>query len=261
MSRAPAADAPSDGGAETEDALLGGRLVLRQLRRGHRFGHDAVLLAAATGSRAGERVVELGAGVGAAGLAVALRKVARQVDLVEIDPHLVALAAANAQRNGLGPVVCHALDVGAPAAAFAAAGLPPSSIDRVMMNPPFHADAQHQASPDAARQRAHVAPEGLLAVWMKTARRLLRPGGTVTLILRADALGAALEALSTGFGGVRIVPVHAAADRPAIRVLISACKGSRAPLSLAPPLVLAGAGASPILEAVFAGTALLPLAD
>ena len=31
----------------TEDAVLGGRLILRQPRRGHRFGHDAILLAAA----------------------------------------------------------------------------------------------------------------------------------------------------------------------------------------------------------------------
>ncbi|MFY9772929.1 MAG: methyltransferase, partial [Xanthobacteraceae bacterium] len=32
----------------SEDALLGGKLTLRQPLRGHRFGHDAVLLAAAT---------------------------------------------------------------------------------------------------------------------------------------------------------------------------------------------------------------------
>ena len=48
----------------TEDGALGGRLRLRQPRRGHRFGHDAVLLAAATAAQPGERVVEFGAGVG-----------------------------------------------------------------------------------------------------------------------------------------------------------------------------------------------------
>jgi len=40
----------------SEDALLGGRLVLRQPLRGHRFGHDAVLLAAAIPARTGEHV-------------------------------------------------------------------------------------------------------------------------------------------------------------------------------------------------------------
>ena len=53
--------------------MLGGRLRLRQPLSGHRVGHDAILLAAATGGRAGELAVDLGAGVGAAGLALAAR--------------------------------------------------------------------------------------------------------------------------------------------------------------------------------------------
>ena len=47
--------------------------VLRQPPSGHRVGHDAILLAAATGGDAGEHAVDLGAGVGAAGLALARR--------------------------------------------------------------------------------------------------------------------------------------------------------------------------------------------
>jgi len=59
----------------TEDAFLGGQLRLRQPKSGHRAGHDAILLAAATSVRPGARVVEFGAGVGAAGLALARRVV------------------------------------------------------------------------------------------------------------------------------------------------------------------------------------------
>ncbi len=112
--------------ANSEDAVLGGRLVLRQPLRGHRFGHDAILLAAATAAQAGEQAVDLGAGVGAAGLALARRVEGLGVTLVEIDPALAALARDNAARNGLADrvrAVC--LDVAAPAAAFAAAGLAP----------------------------------------------------------------------------------------------------------------------------------------
>jgi len=63
----------TDPGEFTEDAFLGGGLRLRQPKSGHRAGHDAMLLAAATPARSGDRVVDLGAGVGAAGLAVAKR--------------------------------------------------------------------------------------------------------------------------------------------------------------------------------------------
>src|SRR5271155_4727093 len=81
----------------TEDAFLGGRLRLRQPKTGHRAGHDAMLLAAATPAQAGDRVVDLGAGVGAAGLAVASRVAGIELVLVEIDSELAALARGNAE--------------------------------------------------------------------------------------------------------------------------------------------------------------------
>src|SRR6202050_1118405 len=123
----------------SEDAVLGGRLVLRQPLRGHRVGHDAILLAAATSAHASERAVDLGAGVGAAGLALARRVEGLAVTLVEIDPALTQLGRDNAERNGLADrvrTVC--LDVMASAGAFAAAGLAKEAADRVLMNPPFN---------------------------------------------------------------------------------------------------------------------------
>ena len=100
MSFAPmASDLAADG--LTEDAVLGGRLRLTQPRRGHRVGHDAILLAAATPAHAGEHAVDFGAGIGAAGLALAARVAGCAVTLVEIDAGLAALAAENARRNGL----------------------------------------------------------------------------------------------------------------------------------------------------------------
>src|SRR6266851_4838118 len=101
--------------AFTDDAVLGGRLILRQPARGHRVGHDAILLAASTAAHPGEIAVDLGAGVGAAGLALALRVPGLAVRLVEIDPELAALSAENAARNSLATrVSAHALDAAAP---------------------------------------------------------------------------------------------------------------------------------------------------
>src|SRR5450755_2233607 len=88
-------------GEFTEDAFLGGQLRLRQPKSGHRAGHDAMLLAAATHARSGNRVVEFGAGVGAAGLALARRVGAICLVLVEIDPQLAALARENADLNAI----------------------------------------------------------------------------------------------------------------------------------------------------------------
>ena len=85
----------------TEDAFLGGQLRLRQPKSGHRAGHDAMLLAAATPARPGDRVVDFGAGVGAAGLAVARRVAGIRLVLVEIDAALAALARGNAAANAI----------------------------------------------------------------------------------------------------------------------------------------------------------------
>ena len=103
----------------TEDAVLGGRLVLRQPKRGHRFGHDAILLAAAVDARPGEIAVDLGAGVGTAGLALAHRVPDLKVRLVEVDTTLADLARENAARNRLSDRVSVAtLDVAAEPSAF-----------------------------------------------------------------------------------------------------------------------------------------------
>src|SRR5947208_15510465 len=115
----------------TEDAFLGGRLRLRQPKAGHRAGHDAILLAAATAARAGDGAAEFGAGVGAAGLALASRVPGVRIVLIEIDEALAALARQNAASNAIEADVI-AMDVASGAKAFAAAGLPPDSFDIVL---------------------------------------------------------------------------------------------------------------------------------
>jgi tRNA1(Val) A37 N6-methylase TrmN6 len=245
----------------TEDAALGGRLLLRQPRRGHRFGHDAILLAASTPAKAGEHAVDFGAGVGAASLALASRVPGLAVTLAEIDPALVALATENISRNGFADRVrAVTLDVTAGAKVFAAAGLSPGSAARVLMNPPFHDPATSRASPEPARRRAHVSAG--IAPWLHGAQRLLGAGGTVTLIWRADGLADLLAALARGFGDVAVQPVHPRPDTPAIRVLVRAAKGSRAPLALLPGITLAGADGRPSdeAEAVLRHGGALPLA-
>jgi len=251
-----------EGARISEDVVLGGRLVLRQPRKGHRVGHDAILLAGACSARPGDRLVDLGAGVGAAGLAVARRVDGLAVTLVEIDADLVALARENAAGNKLAArvrAIC--LDVAARPAAFAAAGMAPGSADHVLMNPPFNAAAH--PSPDRGRRLAHAATHGTLVQWTGAAARLLRPAGTLTLIWRADGLDGVLAALAKGFGAIAILPIHPKTDAPAIRVLVRAVKASRAPLSLLPGLILADAAGKPsaAAEAVLREGALLPLAE
>ncbi|PDT90635.1 methyltransferase [Bradyrhizobium sp. Y36] len=246
----------------TEDAFLGGQLRLRQKRSGHRAGHDAILLAAATEARAGDRVVDFGAGIGTAGLALACRIPGIRLGLVEIDPELAGLARDNAAVNAIAAETI-VLDVTADAEAFASHGLSPDSVDVVLMNPPFNDPTRHRGSPDQLRHSAHVATEETLHAWVHAARRILRSNGVLTLIWRADGIADVLAALSRGFGSLAILPVHGEAGRPAIRVLVRAVKGGRAPTRLLPGLMLndeSGASKNEMRE-ILEGRAALPLVE
>ena len=224
-------------GDVTEDAFLGGKLRLRQPKSGHRAGHDAMLLAAATPACPGDRVVDFGAGVGAAGLAVAKRVAGIALVLVEIDKGLAELARANASANAIAAETL-VLDVTSGAENFASAGLAPESVDVVLMNPPFNDAARHRASPDGARAMAHVAAAETLEQWVHASRRILKSGGSLTMIWRADGIADVLAALGRGFGSLMILPVHGDVASPAIRVLVRATKGGRAPTRLLAGLVL-----------------------
>jgi tRNA1(Val) A37 N6-methylase TrmN6 len=246
----------------TEDAFLGGKLRLRQPKSGHRAGHDAMLLAAATSARSGDRVVDFGAGVGAAGLALAKRVAGIKLVMVEIDEALAALARGNAVSNAIAAEVA-GLDVASTPEAFAAAGLTPDSVDGVLMNPPFNDSVRHRASPDKAREIAHVATAATLENWVHAARRILKSGGVLTLIWRADGLGEVLAALDRGFGSLAILPVHGDAAAPAIRVLIRAIKGGKAPLRIHGGLMLNDEQGVPNkqVQDILAGKTILPLAE
>lgn len=234
----------------TDDAVLGGRLVLRQPRTGHRVGHDAILLAAATQADDAADAVDLGAGVGAAGLALAKRVARLSVTLVELDPALGALAGHNAVRNGLGDRVRVAvLDVAGADGAFADEGVQGGSAGCVLMNPPFNDPARQNVSPDPQRRLAHAGSAATLAQWIQRAAWLLAPSGSLTLIWRADGLDGVLSALRAGFGAVAVLPVYPRPDAAAIRILVRAFKGSHAPSSLATGLTLNDANARPTAEA------------
>ncbi|MBS7698284.1 MAG: methyltransferase [Chelatococcus sp.] len=244
------------------DAFFGGRLTLTQPRKGHRAGTDAVLLAAAAGDPRDGTVVDLGAGVGTIGLAIAARSPLARVVLVESETGLAALARHNGAANALDARVrVIEADVLAPARARHAAGLVSNMADLVVSNPPFYAPGRFRTSPDAVRSRAHAMDDNLLDRWVRTAADLLKPRGRLVMIHRADAVALVLSALAGRFGAVSLMPVHPRDGEPAVRLLVAGIKGSRAPLSLRPGIVLhaPGGGFTAEMEAVNRGDALLTL--
>jgi tRNA1(Val) A37 N6-methylase TrmN6 len=241
----------------TDDSLLGGRVRLTQPAGGHRAGTDAVLLAASAPARAGETVVDVGAATGAVGLMAAAREPDLRLVFVERDPDLAELCRGNCRRNGVEARIA-AVDV-LDRDARLGAGLEPESADWVLTNPPFLEEGQARLSPDPGRAAAHALPANGLASWLRACTGLLKPKGRLVLIHRADRVAECLDLLGRSLGGIALRFVHPSADRPAIRVLLSGAKGSRAPLAVLPPVVLNGPDGrfTPQAEALHRGDAVL----
>ena len=210
------------------DEFLGGRILVRQPERGFRSGLDAVTLAAAVPAKSGDRVLELGSGAGVASLCLAARVSMCDVTGVEIDPSLVQLANENADANELSTRVRFvAADI---------AHLPGElrhEFDHVFCNPPFHGDNGERSSDE---KRARATHAGDLRDWLRVGLKRTVSNGTFTMILRADRLGEAIEAL--GSDGLSIFPLWPKQGEPAKRVILQVRRNARAPLRLLAGLVL-----------------------
>ena len=234
----------------TEDALLGGRLRIRQPARGYRVNVDTLLLAAAVEVRDGARLMEAGCGVGAALLSVAARNENVTLLGVERDQNIAALASENVAMNAMSArveiAIGDALDKRAPWGVF----------DGVFTNPPFDQEGEGRA-PAEARRHAHIA-DASLDEWIAALADRLTGGGALTMIHRATKTPEILSALEGRLGGAELIPIRPRQGEPAKRVLVRARKGSRAPFRLCPEVILhdaSGAKYTPETEAILRGEA------
>lgn len=227
---------------ETIDSFHRGRFhVIQPLGRGHRSGMDAMLLASLVASTKPCRVADLGAGAGAAGMAVASRMDNAEVLLIERSPLMVqfaerSLALSENSRFAERVSVLEA-DVSLTGRARVAAGLADDVFDHVIMNPPFN-DATDRKTPDALKAEAHAMTDGLFDIWIRTAGAIMKPGGQLSLIARPESIADIISACGRRFGGIEITALHPRAGENAVRILVTAIKQSRARLTLRAPLIM-----------------------
>lgn len=215
--------------APTENTVMGGRVKLLQPRRGYRIAVDAVLLAAAVDAGAGDRILDLGAGVGAVGLCIAARVAGCDITGIELQPALAALAERNAQLNAAESRVrtlVHDLAHPLPATL--------GPFEHVVTNPPYLTPAVADPPPDRSKALATIESSANLFRWLTVATGALKSAGTLLAIHRSDRLEEIVDALARlGWSDITVKRLP-----PAARVLIRARRADGLRRREVQPLIL-----------------------
>lgn len=208
----------------THDAFLGGRLNLWQPKQGYRAGVDPVLLAACIPAKAGESVLDLGCGAGAAALCLGTRVEGLELHGLELQPFYADLAVQNAAENGV------ALTVHKGNVADMPAALKERRFNHVITNPPYFDRETGSKANDAGRE---VAMGGAsLSLWLEAAARRLAPKGHLTLICRAERVPELLAGLPAYLGSTELWPIVPRVGQPSQLVLLRARHSGRAAFRL-----------------------------
>ncbi len=238
--------------AITEDGLLGNRIRLRQPRDGYRVAIDSVLLAASVEAGSGDRILDVGCGVGAAALCVAARLGGCRLTGLDSDSTMVGLASENIRLNKFQDRVDVVLgDLTRPPPRLA-----PGAFSHVLSNPPYLEFGRATASPYAGRRRANIEGEADLSRWLRFCILMAHSGGSVTVVHRADRLDAVLAAFHGQLGEIVVFPLWPKADATAARrVIVRGRKDIRTPSRLARGMVLHQADGSftPEVESILRG--------
>ena len=218
----------------TDNAFLDGSLQILQPRQGYRAAIDAVCLAAAVPARPGERVLDIGMGVGVTGLCLSKRVGGIELHGLEIQADLAGLAVKNAKRNNIDDVHVVCGDIMAPPSA-----LEMESFDHVLTNPPFYDFHKAISPPNESKSLAHMHDGAdFIKGWLSQSVNFLKPQGTLTLVHPAEFLDALLGHLSGSLGDLVVFPLWPGNGKAAKRIIISGQKGTSGALRLLPGLRL-----------------------
>lgn len=198
------------------------------------FGTDAYLLSAYIKRQTKSRAAEFGAGSGVISLLLAARGKLSSITAFEIQEKIAAIAAKNVESNGFSEkinVICSDIrEIGTEHNC---------SYDLVFSNPPYMRLDSGKISENNADAVSRHEVFGTIDDFAAAAYKLLKHGGTFTLVYTPSRLPALIAALKNArLEPKRMTLVYPTTEHVPCTVLVEAKKGGADGIFLTRPLII-----------------------
>lgn len=199
------------------------------------FGMDAVLLSGFVRVKPGAKVLDLGTGTGIIPLLVEAKTQAMHISAIEIQEESADMARRSVQLNGLEDKI----DIVTGDLREAEKFFDAASFDVVTCNPPYMIGQHGLTNPDAPKAIARHEILCTLEDVVRTAAKLLKPGGYFCMVHRPFRLAEIIRMMTEyKLEPKRMKLVYPYVDKEPNMVLIEGCRGGKPRMTVEKPLIV-----------------------
>ena len=214
----------------TVDKILKGKISIIQLKKGFRYGFDAVFLAAFVNGYLKKlkkkkiSLVDVGSGVGTISLIIAYMNEEINITAIENNNSYIEIAKENILKNNFQKKInLMKEDI------FDFDNDLISRFDIVVTNPPFYDQHQKKSENELDNYAKRIIN---YESWIDNSVKLLKDKGIIFLIIPTVLLEKSLKSLSTKTGSFKIFPIWPNQKKSSKRLILIAKKGGASPTEL-----------------------------
>ena len=214
----------------TVDKILRGKISIIQLKKGFRYGFDAVFLASFVNGylkklkKKNFSLADVGSGVGTISLIIAHQNHKINITAIENNDTYLEIANENIVRNNFQKKINLMQDD-----IFNIDNDLMNRFDIVVTNPPFYDRKQKKSENELENYATRIIN---YESWIENSVKLLKDKGIIFLIIPTQLLEKSLKFLGTKTGSFKIFPIWPNQKKSSKRLILIAKKGGASPTVL-----------------------------
>lgn len=207
-------------------------MVILQKKDGFRFGEDAVMVSDFFKPTKNGKLLDIGTGTGIISLILSRDPKVVDITSVEIQKEMAEMARRSIEKNNLMEKI-EILNIDIKKLNRG------NSYDYIVSNPPYMKNSNGKVNPHSMKAISRHEITLNLEELITESRRLLKPGGSLTLIYRSERMVELLNVLSKlGFYPKRIQNIFSKTTKVSKLFMIEAIKGKNKGFEFLEPLYI-----------------------